>query len=205
MAGLVIHSIEQGYLLIEKPHGLLAQPGRGPDQQDSVKSRLARALPWVELVHRLDRDTSGLLLVATDPEIHRQLSQLFERRQIEKTYEALCEGVPTGHAGSLTGRIARASRSPPRYDFHPEGRMAVTLWARMNLEPFGARLCLWPLTGRSHQLRVSLKALGHPVLGDPLYGEEFPPVARLMLHARGLRFRCPVTRSLKAFHSQCPF
>lgn len=192
------------FLVIDKPSGLLCQPGLGPDLTDSILTRLRSAYPWVELVHRLDRDTSGLLMVALNPTMHRHLSRLFAERAIQKHYLGVCEGVIQGSHGALSTPIGRLSRQPPRYGIHPEGRTSLTLWRCLTTSLDKSRLSLTPLTGRSHQLRVHLASLGHPLVGDPIYGEA-RSTERLHLHAEGLRFRHPITGIHLDISAPCPF
>jgi tRNA pseudouridine32 synthase / 23S rRNA pseudouridine746 synthase len=191
-------------LALAKPSGLLSQPGLGPELADCLISRAQRRWPEARLVHRLDRDTSGLLLLARDADSHRRLSAAFAERRVRKTYLARVHGVPAARGGWIDQPLARLSTRPPRYGVVPVargGKRALTRWRRLDgardrLQD-GCSLLLQPHTGRSHQLRVHLAWLGHPLLGDPLYGPTAaaggPPVSRLQLHAAGLRLRHPIT------------
>jgi tRNA pseudouridine32 synthase/23S rRNA pseudouridine746 synthase len=205
-------------LVVEKPAGLLSQPGLGPDQADSLISRAQRCWPEARLVHRLDRDTSGLLLLARDAETHRRLSTAFAERRVRKTYLARVHGVPAARGGLIDQPIARIATRPPRYGVVPEGqggRPSLTRWRRLadpTAQPAppllsSCPLLLQPLTGRSHQLRVHLAWLGHPLLGDPLYSEpQAGPAAmvpRLQLQAVGLRLRHPMTGQPLRFRRSC--
>ena len=221
-------------LVAEKPSGLLCQPGRGPHLADSLLSRLRQQWPAAELVHRLDRDTSGLVLLALEPGLHRALSQLFAQRLVRKTYRADVVGVPSQPAGSIQLPLARHSRQPPLYRPDPAGKAAHTDWQLLEAWAGWSRLELQPHTGRSHQLRAHLAAIGHPILGDPLYGapaghdpaqscpnpgipglgpgvaenggaSRVPPAKRLRLHATALAFRHPLSGDDLQFHSTCPF
>ena len=238
MAGgelLVPQPQQLGALLVaEKPSGLLCQPGRGPHLADSLVTRLRQQWPTAQLVHRLDRDTSGLVLLALEPDLHRALSQLFAERLVGKTYRADVLGVPAQPAGSIRLPLARQSRHPPLYGPDPAGKPAHTDWQLLEACSHWSRLELQPLTGRSHQLRVHLAEIGHPILGDPLYGAQArqdraqaslnpgvpalrPGVAengevsrglqatRLRLHATALAFRHPLSGDALQFHSACPF
>jgi tRNA pseudouridine32 synthase/23S rRNA pseudouridine746 synthase len=191
-------------LVLLKPAGLLSQPGLGPALADSLISRAQRRWPEALLVHRLDRDTSGLILLARDPDTHRQLSLAFAERRVVKTYLARVQGVPVAAAGRIDLPLARVSRQPPRYGVVPlaaGGKTALTRWRRLQVaaDQRSSLLLLQPHTGRSHQLRVHLQALGHPILGDPLYGPGLGPADRLpadpavglQLHAAALRLRHP--------------
>ena len=238
MAGgelLVPKPQQLGALLVaEKPSGLLCQPGRGPHLADSLVTRLRQQWPTAQLVHRLDRDTSGLVLLALEPDLHRALSQLFAERLVGKTYRADVLGVPAQPAGSIRLPLARQSRHPPLYGPDPAGKAAHTDWQLLEACGLWSRLELQPLTGRSHQLRVHLAAIGHPILGDPLYGAQArqdraqaslnpgvpalrpgvaenrevsrgPQATRLRLHATALAFRHPLSGDALQFHSACPF
>ena len=182
---------QDDWLLVAlKPSGLLSQPGRGPDLQDSLITRMCSLEPGLQLVHRLDRDTSGLILLARGQDSLRRLGELFSRRLVSKLYEAEVEGCLEG-SGRIQNRLARLQRNPPRYGFHPDGRPALTLWRTRSVLQTSTQLWMRPITGRSHQLRVHLAELGHPILGDPIYGlNSVPP---LRLHARALSLPHPFT------------
>ena len=195
----------QGYLAVEKPSGLLCQPGRGEALRDSVLQRIRSLHPGAELVHRLDRDTSGLLLVALEAQAHRALSGLFQLRMIRKTYESLCHGILEGQSGFIASPLAKYQDRPPLYRSHPEGRMALTAWTCLDRRQDYSRLALFPLTGRSHQLRVHLSELGHPIMGDPLYNPEWHLSDRLLLHATRLSFDCPISGCQVDLRSPTPF
>jgi tRNA pseudouridine32 synthase/23S rRNA pseudouridine746 synthase len=193
-------------LALAKPSGLLSQPGLGNALADSLLSRAQRRWPEVRLVHRLDRDTSGLILLARDAETHRRLSAAFAERRIRKTYLALVEGSPVDRGGVIDLPLARVATRPPRYGVVPlagGGKPSLTRWRLLRSGPRASLLLLQPHTGRSHQLRVHLAALGHPVLGDPLYGDP-AAASRLQLHGTGLRLRHPVTGEVLRLRSWCP-
>lgn len=191
---LVLYA-DAALLVVEKPAGLLSVPGRGEDKQDCLIARLQRDYPDVRIVHRLDQDTSGLLVVARDADSHRELSRQFHDREVEKTYAALA----LGHIAEPEGRIDLPLRyDPPTKPRHvvdaATGQPALTLWRVVARQPGLTRVSLVPHTGRTHQLRVHLQALGHPLLGDSLYApaEACPPGSRLCLHAETLGFVHPV-------------
>nr|WP_244281409.1 RluA family pseudouridine synthase [Synechococcus sp. UW106] len=191
-------------MVVDKPAGLLTQPGLGPDQQDSVITRLQRKEHGLRLVHRLDRDTSGVLLLARSADALRRLSALFAERRINKLYQADVEGELLGR-GCIASPLARLSRQPPRYGRHPEGRLALTLWKVCAACAHGTRIWLRPLTGRSHQLRAHLAELGHPIVGDPIYGDAARSF-RLHLHSQALSFRHPFThRRVRLISQEVPF
>ena len=175
-------------LAVNKPAGLLSQPGLGPHQQDSLITRLRAGDGDLHLVHRLDRDTSGVLLLARGLESLRRCSELFAQRRVNKLYLAEIDGVLIGR-GCLDAPLARLQRQPPRYGRHPEGRRSCTLWRVRRSLHDRTQLWLRPLTGRSHQLRAHLADIGHPIVGDPIYGGS--PARRLHLHALALAFRHP--------------
>ena len=189
-------------LAVDKPSGLLSQPGLGPDQADSLISRVQahdQAPDW-RLVHRLDRDTSGVLVLAAGLEALRRTSALFSNRCVNKLYLAHVRGVLAGR-GCIHNRLARLQRQPPRYGPHPKGREASTLWRVRSSAAGVTQLWLRPITGRSHQLRSHLAEFAHPIIGDPIYGDpidgdqaaESPFSQRLRLHAIALSFCHPFT------------
>ena len=195
-------------LVVNKPSGLLCQPGLGPALADSLLTRLRGTWPTAQLVHRLDRDTSGLLLLALTPELHRALSGLFAQRLVRKTYRADVAGVPLEQAGCITLAIGKRSDRPPLYGPDPTGKPCRTDWRVLGTVPDQgwSRLELTPHTGRSHQLRVHLAALGHPILGDPLSGSPRAPGSdRLRLHASALAFQHPFSGEPLQFQAHCPF
>ena len=177
-------------MVVTKPSGLLSQPGRGAHLQDSLITRLQRVESDLHLVHRLDRDTSGLVLLARGLESLRRCSALFAARKVSKLYEAEVSGALQG-SGRIDSRLARLERDPPRYGVHPDGRSSLTLWRVRRRGTNATRLWIRPLTGRSHQLRAHLSGIGHPILGDPIYGEQIEGPMRL--HARALGFVHPFT------------
>lgn len=197
-------------LVVDKAYGLLTVPGIGPEKADCLIARVAARFAGARVVHRLDRDTSGVLVVARDADTHRALSMQFERRETGKTYVALAAGHPPKSEGEIDLPIRKDLVNTPRQviDF-VHGRPSVTRWrVRETLDaPARTRFELTPITGRSHQLRVHLIAIGHPILGDDLYA---PPEARalaprLCLHAERLEFTHPATGERVAFTSPAPF
>ena len=197
-------------LALVKPSGLLSQPGLGPELADSLISRAQEQWPEVRLVHRLDRDTSGLILLARDATTHRVLSAAFAERRVRKTYLAMVQGLPADRGGIIDQPLARIATRPPLYGVVPlesGGKSAFTRWRVLRRFVGSSLLLLQPRTGRSHQLRVHLAALGHPVLGDPLYGDPLygdpVPAPRLQLHAAGLHLLHPATGKPLHLRSRC--
>ena len=191
-------------MAVDKPAGLLSQPGLGPEQSDSVITRLQQQDQSLRLVHRLDRDTSGVLLLARSADALRWLSALFAERRVNKLYQADVEGELYG-CGCITRPLSRLSRQPPRYGRHPEGRLAQTVWRVRTVGARSPRLWLRPLTGRSHQLRAHLAELGHPIVGDPIYGDAGRS-CRLHLHAQALSFCHPFTQQrIRLIAQEVPF
>jgi tRNA pseudouridine32 synthase / 23S rRNA pseudouridine746 synthase len=191
-------------ILLDKPSGLLTVPAKPPGPADCLEARLRAAFPEALLVHRLDRDTSGVIAFARTRLAQRHLGWQFERRQVTKTYVARVAGRVAGEAGRIDWALACDWPNRPRQMVTPLGKPAVTDWEVIAREPGATRLRLRPLTGRSHQLRVHLAALGHPILGDPFYGD--PGAApRLQLHAESLGFRHPLGGAHVAFRADTPF
>ena len=196
-------------LVVDKPAGLLAVPGKPPGAEDCLLARLVAADDAVRLVHRLDRDTSGVMVFARTAAAQRHLGLQFERRHVAKRYVALVAGRPAAAGGVIDLPLAADwPRRPLQKVCHATGKPARTRWEVLPPlpgQPAGAtRVALHPETGRSHQLRVHMLALGHPILGDPLYAPE-TPLPRLMLHAAGLALRHPEGGAEHAFASPSPF
>jgi len=195
-------------LVIDKPTGLLSVPGIGPEKADCLAARVATEFPGARIVHRLDRDTSGVIVMALDAEAHRNLSIQFQDRHVHKLYEALVIGTPTGHGGVIDLPMRKDMvNTPLQVIDHEQGRRAVTHWRVIARDPDRSRILLKPITGRSHQLRLHLKELGHPILGDDLYAppEVVAMAPRLCLHARRLAFDHPGTGARVRFDSPAPF
>jgi tRNA pseudouridine32 synthase / 23S rRNA pseudouridine746 synthase len=203
----VLHHDAQ-ILVADKPAGLLSVPGKGPGREDCVIERLRRAFPEVLLVHRLDLDTSGVMVFALTRAAQRHLGLQFERRQMRKSYVAVVAGAVTAAEGTVDLPLAVDWPNRPRQKIdHAAGRPALTRWVVLRREGHATRLRLFPETGRSHQLRVHMAAIGHPILGDPLYGTDASRAAapRLSLHAESLRLRHPDGGRGVTFRAPCPF
>jgi len=183
--------------VLYKPSGLLSIPGRKPHLADSIWTRLQDQFPHrrIGLIHRLDRDTSGLMLFSSDEDLQGRLGRLFEQRRIHKEYRARVLGSFRAELGIINAPLRKdwSRRDAPVYQVHPEGRVARTRFECLKRGEDYSEMRLFPETGRSHQLRVHLQRLGHPIAGDPIYAAE-DPSPRLCLCATRLRFRHPLTR-----------
>jgi tRNA pseudouridine32 synthase/23S rRNA pseudouridine746 synthase len=203
----ILH-IDERIIVVDKPTGLLSVPGIGPEKADCLVSRVAQVHPGARIVHRLDRDTSGVIVLARDAEAHRHLSIQFQDRQVDKHYVAVAAGVIKEDEGVIDLPMRKdLVTTPLQVIDHIHGRSAVTQWRVLERLEDATRVELTPLTGRSHQLRLHLKTLGHPILGDDLYAppEVRDRVSRLHLHATHLRIAHPSTGAPQAFDSACPF
>jgi tRNA pseudouridine32 synthase/23S rRNA pseudouridine746 synthase len=206
MISLVYH--DEDLLVLDKPSGLLAVPGKGPDLQDCLSARVQRMYPQALIVHRLDRDTSGLIVMALNTKAQRELSIQFANRTVEKRYLAVAFGYPDAMEGLIDLPLRKDFEHPPRHRVDPvAGKPARTFWRLLERESDRCRLELKPETGRSHQIRVHLAEQGHPILGDNLYAhaEALAMAPRLMLHAERLVLTQPRTGERLSFHADCPF
>ncbi len=194
------------YLLVAvKPAGLLSVPGRGPDKQDCLSARVQAHFPDTLVVHRLDMATSGLMLFARGAEMQRKLSMMFQDRVMDKRYIAVCAGKLEHPQGEIDLPIAPdwANRPLQRIDVEI-GKPSLTRYRLLLQESDRSRVELEPVTGRTHQLRLHLTSLGHPILGDALYGDE-DSAPRLLLHAFMLRFTHPISGELLTFEHEPSF
>jgi len=192
-------------LVANKPAGLLAVPGRGADKQDCLSSRLQLEFPDALVVHRLDMATSGLMMFARGAEMQKLLSLMFEEREVEKRYVAVVAGKLVPETGEVNLPIAADWPNRPLRVIDAElGKPSLTRYRALGLEAGNTRVELEPVTGRTHQLRVHMKAIGHPILGDALYGNA-DSAPRLMLHAAMLKLLHPVTRAHLHFVDAPPF
>ena len=183
-------------------------PGRGPELQDCLARRALDVAPTALVVHRLDRDTSGLLLMALDLAAQRDLSRQFAERSIEKLYTAVVAGTPTEDQGLVDLPLRKDFARPPRHCVDlAQGRPAQTRWRVVARQGDRCRLAIEPLTGRSHQIRLHLATIGHPILGDNLYaGEAIRALApRLLLHAERLGVAHPDDGRRIAWSVATPF
>ena len=194
-------------VVVDKPAGLLSVPGKGPHLADCLMARVVEAFPTALLVHRLDRDTSGVMVFALTPHAQRHLGLQFEKRQTRKTYVARVWGTLAPKTGTVDlPLIVDWPNRPLQKVCHETGKAAQTDWRVLRSTDGESRVRLMPKTGRSHQLRVHMLALGHPILGDPFYAagpaRDHP---RLMLHSEELRLRHPDGGRGMAFRAKAPF
>lgn len=189
----VIHR-DDDVLVLDKPSGLLSVPGRHPALADSLASRLHQRFPQARLVHRLDKDTSGIVLASLTRSAHAGIAAQFEARTVSKSYIAEVWGHVREPEGTIDLPLASDPDAKPRHRVdHERGRPALTRWRVLSRGAGSTRLLLMPVTGRTHQLRVHLKAIGHVILGDEFYadGEALHAASRLLLHAGTLGIRHP--------------
>ena len=217
LAGLACLHADDDLLVLDKPPGLLCVPGRGPDKQDCLSTR-AQAL-WSDalIVHRLDQATSGLVLMARGLPMQRALSRIFAERRVHKRYQAVVAGLPQpddtaddeGWSAIALPIAADWERRPLRVVDAQSGQPSLTRWRVLDVDrALGCtRLELEPVTGRTHQLRVHLAALGHPILGDMLYANAAQQASapRLLLHACTLEFAHPLHGRRCSYISAAPF
>jgi tRNA pseudouridine32 synthase/23S rRNA pseudouridine746 synthase len=201
----VLH-IDDSLVVVNKPPGLLSVPGRGAAGQSHLLGRVVALAPDALVVHRLDMATSGLIVFARGAGMQRRLSMAFAARQVDKGYVAVVEGEVTGQCGTIDRPLAADWPNRPRQIVDPlNGKPALTHWTVLARHGDSTRLALAPLTGRSHQLRVHLQSIGHPIRGDELYASLPLRSDRLLLHARHLAFEHPRTQQRLTFTSEAPF
>ncbi len=206
-----ILSVEKEFVIVDKPANFLSVPGRGPDMDDCVIKRIAQLFPHSNgpmSVHRLDVETSGLMVVALSRSAHRNLSMQFEKRNVEKKYEALLEGCIQKNRGYVELAFSLDWPNRPKRKYDPEkGKLGITEWEVIERDNNSTRVVFTPITGRTHQLRVHSAhelGIGHPIIGDSLYGN--PQLAdRLMLHSNYLSFDHPNTGNRLQFNIPTPF
>lgn len=209
LSDIVILHQDPALLIVEKPTLLLSVPGRAENNKDCLITRLQHhGYPEARIVHRLDWETSGLMVIARDADSHRELSRQFHDREIEKAYIALCWGQPLLDSGRIEMPLRYDPDNKPRHIVDWQlGKHALTFWQVLERHEQFSRIELTPVTGRSHQLRVHMLSIGHPLLGDRLYA---PPEAlqlrdRLCLHASMLTLTHPHSRERLRFESSAPF
>ena len=202
---------DDDFMVIHKPAGLLTVPGKTEDLQDCLISRLLKIEPKTLLIHRLDRDTSGILVFGLSKWGQKTISRQFQERQTDKTYQAVVAGTLEGE-GTIDVPVVYDPSRPPLHIADPaHNKPAITHWQA--IEHFNiqgqpvTRVKLIPITGRSHQLRVHMQYLEHPIIGDTLYAtpEQQQLSSRLCLHAERLSFYHPQTEQLVEFYCPAPF
>ncbi len=216
--GVTVLHADDALLVLDKPSGLLSVPGRGPENADCLSARVQAIYPDALIVHRLDMGTSGLIVMARGHLAQSTLSLAFARREVHKRYQALASGQPDGSQTDAQGwseirlpLIVDWPNRPKSKVCFETGKPSHTRWRLIGQEPRDgratARLELEPVTGRSHQLRLHLQAIGHPILGDELYADDatLDAAPRLLLHACAIDLPHPVTGERLRFESPAPF
>ena len=202
--------IDEALIVLDKPSGLLSVPGRGPANADSLATRVQADYPDARIVHRLDMATSGLIVMARGVAMERRLSIAFQQRQVEKRYVAVVTGRPDAESGEVNLPLICDWPNRPRQKVDFElGKASLSAYALMAYDTASntSRVDLRPHTGRTHQLRVHMQAIGHPILGDELYADEATCKAapRLLLHATELTLPHPLTGQPIRLLSPPPF
>ena len=191
---------------VNKPQALLSVPGLGPDKQDCMISRLLQLIPDAKVVHRLDCYTSGIMLFAIGIEMQRALSRTFHDRKINKEYIAIVNQWFEEQQGVIRFPMrCDIDNRPHQIVDYEHGKSAITYWQVLQRSPDSVRLLLKPETGRTHQLRVHCAAMGHPIIGDGLYGNDEIKQPRMLLHADNLLFEHPVTHEKMHLFADCEF
>jgi tRNA pseudouridine32 synthase/23S rRNA pseudouridine746 synthase len=203
---LEIVSQDDDILVLNKPSGLLSVPGK--EHADCLQARVQRVFPTATVVHRLDMATSGLMVMALNKPAHRHISKQFELRETAKTYQAIVFNRVQQESGEINlPLICDWPNRPKQMVDHEQGKKALTHWRVLERNTHSTRLELKPVTGRSHQLRVHMLSMQHPILGDSLYAHDqaLAMSNRLNLHAMFLSFRHPVSEQTLYFESEVPF
>ncbi|NTS77440.1 bifunctional tRNA pseudouridine(32) synthase/23S rRNA pseudouridine(746) synthase RluA [Catenovulum sp. SM1970] len=195
-------------IVCDKPSGLLSVRGKAKEHQDSLEARLQSVLPTVGIVHRLDMSTSGIMVMPLNKPAHSSIARQFQERETSKTYIANVWGKPKTQSGVIElPLICDWPNRPKQMVCFENGKPSTTLWRVLSTNDVSSRIELTPITGRSHQLRVHMLHLGHPILGDKFYAHQaaFDAAPRLNLHAQALSFTHPVTGKNLSFYSPAPF
>ncbi|GHF78449.1 bifunctional tRNA pseudouridine(32) synthase/23S rRNA pseudouridine(746) synthase RluA [Thalassotalea marina] len=195
-------------VVLNKPSGLLTVPGRLPEHQDCLQHRVQSVLPSATIVHRLDMATSGVIIMALNRNAHVEISRQFEKRLTQKRYIARIFGHLASNTGSVDAPLICDWPNRPKQKIdHELGKKALTHYQLLLKEEQSTIVELTPVTGRSHQLRVHMLSLGHPILGDKLYAHEQARTmaTRLQLHAQQLRIAHPVSKLAMQFNASCEF
>lgn len=205
---LEIMAQDDDIVVLNKPSGLLSVPGKAKEHADCLQSRVQRVFPSATVVHRLDMATSGLMVMALNKPAHRHISKQFELRETSKTYQAIVFGAVQQDSGEINlPLICDWPNRPKQMVDHERGKKALTRWKVLERNSHSTRVELKPVTGRSHQLRVHMLSMQHPIIGDRLYAHDqaLQMASRLNLHAMFLSFRHPVTEQWLHFESTVPF
>jgi tRNA pseudouridine32 synthase/23S rRNA pseudouridine746 synthase len=195
---------DEHIIIVDKPANMLSVPGRTPDKQDCLIHRVRKRFSEARIVHRLDFSTSGLMVIAQNQESHRELGRQFENRKTEKKYVAKVFGLPDETSGIINLPLrCDWERRPLQIIDHQQGKNALTHWEIIERFQDSCILELSPTTGRTHQLRVHMQAMGHPILGDELYAHEaaYSMSDRLNLHAKELIINHPAGNNRMTFSS----
>jgi tRNA pseudouridine32 synthase/23S rRNA pseudouridine746 synthase len=203
----VVHA-DADIVVLDKPSGLLSVPGKDPRLADCLEARVRERWPSAAMAHRLDKDTSGVIVMCLNKKALGHVGQEFEQRRARKSYVARVWGDVAGESGRIELPLATDWENKPRQRVdHENGRHAQTEWTVLEREASATRVRLHPLTGRTHQLRVHMKAIGHVILGDAFYAgpEDFAAADRLQLHAAELGLTHPTTGEFMTFTAPTPF
>lgn len=199
---------DDALLILNKPSGLLTVPGKAAEHQDCLERRVQRVYPEARIVHRLDMSTSGIVVMALGAESQRHINRQFELRKTNKHYVARVEGRLLADQGVVNlPLICDWPNRPKQMVCFARGKQAVTEFVVLERQHDSTKVKLMPITGRSHQLRVHMQWLGHPILGDKFYASAEGVLAapRLQLHAEYLALLHPFTQKLVEFYAKCPF
>jgi tRNA pseudouridine32 synthase/23S rRNA pseudouridine746 synthase len=200
--------VDDHILVLDKPAGLLTVAGKAPDLADCLEARAVEDFPSATIIHRLDKDTSGVIVLGLTAAAHAHIGRQFEKRQTDKTYIAKVWGRMAGTCGRVDQPMTADWPNRPKQKIDPiEGRPAITDWQVLDAEAANSRVLLTPHSGRTHQLRVHMSHLGHPILGDNLYAPAAALAAsdRLCLHAETLSLYHPDGGTRMSFKSPTPF
>lgn len=203
----VLHA-DADLLVVDKPAGLLSVPGKAAEHADCLETRAQQTYPQARIVHRLDMDTSGVMVLAMNAAAHRHLGLQFERRKTAKRYIADVWGHPKDDCGEVAlPLICDWPNRPKQMVCLERGKPALTRWQVVEFGLETTRVHLFPHTGRSHQLRVHMLSLGHPIIGDRFYsgGQALQASDRLALHAESLELHHPTGGARVRFETDCPF
>ncbi len=200
--------LDKDIVVLNKPSGLLSVPGRQAHMKDSLSLRVQSRFPAATVVHRLDMDTSGVMVMALNKEAHRHISKQFEKRATEKSYVAHLYGIVEQDAGEIDlPLILDWPNRPLHIVDHENGKAALTRWEVLDRAKDYTRVAFYPVTGRTHQLRVHATSMGHPILGDSLYAHDkaLKMADRLLLHARLLTLTHPYNKEPMTFTTEADF